>query len=102
MAMGAGNLVLSIVRSGSGERGYVCLELPRKEDEGAETMGEGGGLTDNEMQGGGGGMQNQREGRGGRAMGNLVLSSVGSGGEGRGYVHRKLPWKEDEGAGTMG
>jgi hypothetical protein len=35
-------------------------------------------------------------------MGNLVLSVVGSGGEGRGYVCRKLPRKEDGGAGRMG
>jgi hypothetical protein len=37
---------------------------------------------DDERQGGGGGMQNQGRGRGRMAMGNLVLSVVGSGGGG--------------------
>jgi hypothetical protein len=102
MAMAMGNLVLSIIGSGSGGRGYVCRKLSQKEDGGAGRMDKGGGGMDNETQGGRGGMQNQGRGRGGMAMGNLVLSFVGSGSEGRGFVCCKLQWKEDGGAGTMG
>jgi hypothetical protein len=51
--MAMGNLVLSIVGSGSGGRGYVCHELPQKEDGEAGMMGKGGGVADNETQGGG-------------------------------------------------
>jgi hypothetical protein len=36
------------------------------------------------------------------AMGNLVLSVVGIGGEERGYAYCQLPWKGDGGAGMMG
>jgi hypothetical protein len=80
--MAMGNLLLSVVGSGGGGRGYVCRKLPRKEDETAGTMGKGGGGTDDEMQGGGGATQNQGTGRGRMAMGNLVLSVIGSGGGG--------------------
>ncbi len=40
-------------------RGYVHRELPWKEDEGAEMMGEGGEGTDDETQGEGGGTQGE-------------------------------------------
>jgi hypothetical protein len=100
MAMAMGNLLLSIVGSGGEGRGYVCRELPQKEDGGVGMMGKGGGGTDNETQGGGGGLQNRGRGRGGMVMGNLVLSIVGSGSEGRGYIvlssHEK---KMEEGEG---
>ncbi len=43
------------------------------------------------VQGGGGGLQNRGKDGMAIAMGNLVLSIVGSGGGGRGYVCRKLP-----------
>ncbi len=77
--MAIGNLILSVVGSGGGGRRYVHCELPQKEDGEAGTMGKGGGVMDDEMQGGGGGMQNQRRGTGGMAMGNLVLSVIGIG-----------------------
>jgi hypothetical protein len=91
MAIAMGNLVLSIVGTGSGGRGYVCREFPWKEDGGAGMMGKGGGGTDDETQGGGGGSQNQGRGGMAMAMGNLVLSIVRSGGGRRGYVCCKLP-----------
>ncbi len=77
--MAMGNIMLSVVGSGGGGRGYVRRELPRKEDEGAGTMGEGRGGTDDETQGGEGGTHNQGRGGGRMAMGNLGLSVVGSG-----------------------
>ncbi len=58
MAIAMENLVLSIIRSGSGGRGCVHRKLLRKEDGGAGTMGKGGVGTDDEMQGGGGETQN--------------------------------------------
>ncbi len=76
--------MLSIIGSDSGGMGYVCHKLPQKENGGAGMMGKGGGGTDDETQGGGGGTQICGCGRGGMAMGNLVLSVVGSGGGGRG------------------
>jgi hypothetical protein len=36
MVMAMGNLVLSIVKSGGGGRGYVCPKLPQKEDGGVD------------------------------------------------------------------
>jgi hypothetical protein len=75
-----GDLLLRIVGSGSEGRGYVCCKLPRKEDEGVGTMGEGRGGTDDETQGRGGGMQNRGSERGRIVMGNLALSGGGSGG----------------------
>ncbi len=35
MGMAMGNLVLSVVVSGSEGRGYICRELPQKENGGA-------------------------------------------------------------------
>jgi hypothetical protein len=104
MVMAMGNLMLSVVRSSGEGRGYVCRELPQKGDGGAGTMGKGGGGTEDETQGGEGGTQNQGRGRGGIgvAMGNLMLSIVGSGGGGSRSVGPKLPWKEDGGARRMG
>ncbi len=55
MAMAMGNLMLSIVGSGGGGRGYVRRDLNQKEDGRVVTMSKGGGRTDNETQGGGGG-----------------------------------------------